>query len=227
MPDRLALRTACLAVLALTALQAAAQAQTRYVTDQFEINLRTGTSDAHAILRLLPTGTPLEVLESDAASGYTRVRTGRGIEGWVLSRYLVDEPPARDRLEALQARAQAAESQAREHGAALEALAVARDEALGRVGGLEQENARLERELNDVRQASANVLAIDERNRALTQRVGEIEAELAAARSDNERLAGRANRDWFVAGAGVVGFGVLLGLLLPRLRLRRKSTWRD
>jgi len=222
-----AVRAACLAALLLTGLQATAQAQPRYVTDEFEVNLRTGTSNAHAILRLLPSGTPLEVLENDADSGYTRVRTAGGVEGWVLTRYLTAQPPARERLEALQARTQAAEAQVRAQDVTLERLTAAHDEALQRARTLEQENVRLERELNDVRQASSNVLAIDERNRALQQRVAELEAELAAARRDKERLTDRATRDWFVAGAGVVGLGVLLGLLLPRLRMRRKSTWRE
>ena len=75
-------------------------ATTAYVTDQMEVTLRNGTSTGHRILRMLPSGVPLEVLETDSDSGYTRVRSPSGQEGWVLSRYLQNEPVARDQLKA-------------------------------------------------------------------------------------------------------------------------------
>ena len=45
----------------------------------------------------MPSGTPLEVLEA-SDSGYTRVRTPKGNEGWVSSQYLSETPIAADRL---------------------------------------------------------------------------------------------------------------------------------
>ena len=41
----------------------------------------------------------------------------------------------------------------------------------------------------------------------------------------NATLASRERRDWFLAGAGAVLIGVLLGLLLPRLRAGRRRSW--
>ncbi len=50
---------------------------------------------------MIDSGLRLEVLERDSASGYSRVRTPGGTEGWVLSRYLMSEPSAREQLEKL------------------------------------------------------------------------------------------------------------------------------
>jgi SH3 domain protein len=42
----------------------------------------------------------------------------------------------------------------------------------------------------------------------------------------NLELTNRNKQDWFLIGAGVVVAGVLIGLILPNLRLkRRRSTW--
>ena len=71
---------------------AQAGAQTVWVSDQFEVMLRSGPSTSNAIERMLPSGTQLEVLERNADAGYARVRTNAGTEGWVLSRYLMSEP---------------------------------------------------------------------------------------------------------------------------------------
>ena len=77
-------------------------AVTKYVSDEFEIMLRTGQSTQHEIRRQLKSGTPLEVLQE--GEGYTQVRLQNGIEGWVLSRYIIDQPSGRDRLAALERR---------------------------------------------------------------------------------------------------------------------------
>ena len=70
--------------------------QSAWVSDQFEITLRTGPSTTNAIERMLSSGTELVVLEQDDESGYSHVRTTGGTEGWVLTRYLMDEPSARE-----------------------------------------------------------------------------------------------------------------------------------
>ena len=80
-----------------------AMAESVWVSDQFEIMLRTGPSTSNAIQRMLGSGTELESLETDAESGYSRVTTSGGTEGWVLTRYLMGEPPAREQLFALAA----------------------------------------------------------------------------------------------------------------------------
>ena len=94
---------------------AAAQAQSAWVSDQFEVMLRTGPSTSNAIERMLPSGTALEIVENDAESGYSRVRTVAGTEGWVLTRYLMNEPSAREQLAALTSRL----TNARDQGSSL------------------------------------------------------------------------------------------------------------
>ena len=70
---------------------------TRYVSDELEITMRNGQGLDFGIRKMLKSGTELAVLENDP-SGYSKVRTNDGVEGWVLSRYLVNNPSARDQL---------------------------------------------------------------------------------------------------------------------------------
>ena len=76
-------------------------AEPAWVSDQFEITLRSGPSTSNAIQLMVDSGTRLEVLERDAESGYSRVQTQGGTEGWVLTRYLMNEPSAREQLQTL------------------------------------------------------------------------------------------------------------------------------
>ena len=51
--------------LLFAAMVGTATAETRYVSDELQITLRSGQSTQHQILRMIPSGTPLEVLETN------------------------------------------------------------------------------------------------------------------------------------------------------------------
>src|SRR5688572_20816900 len=104
--------------LMLLTFAASAQAQTRYVSDRQNLEIRRGPSTEHAILRWLEPGNEVQVLEQDQQSGWSRVRVSdQGTEGWILTRFLMDERSARDRLAAAERNL----ATARDRVAALEA----------------------------------------------------------------------------------------------------------
>lgn len=216
-----------LTVLLLVLVSSAALAETRYVSDRLEITLRTGTSTQHSIVRMLPSGTRLEALETDAASGYTRVRTPDGTEGWVLSRYLMDRPAAREQLSAASERAANLDVRAADLAARTDALAAERDALEAQRDGLETEATELRAELDRVQRVSASALEIDKANRELRTRLAAAEQEGSLLRAEISELKRNTQRDWFIAGAGVLLLGLVLGLVLPRIRWRRRSGWGD
>lgn len=211
--------------VALMMVAATAVGQTLYVSDQLVITVRTGPSTENAIITNLVTGDAVEVLQANAETGYTRVRIQSGVEGWVLGRYLVATPVSQDRL--IIAESDLAEAQATV--ATLEgsvAMLAAELEVTGRrLEETETENASLTKELADLRAASENVLSIRDQNESLRRRLNERNEEAELLAIDNDRLRSRATRDWFVAGAGVLLAGIIVGLIAPGLRRRRRSQW--
>ena len=201
------------------------QDQTGYVTDQLEVTLRRGTGTQFGIVRMLPAGTVVEILEVDADSGYSRVRTEQGIEGWLLSRYLMSEPAARSQLADLRRRLDQALAQRGSAGEMLDTMTAQRDQLAGERDQLARDAANLRRELEELRQAAAEPLQLRERNVALGERVQILERELSEARAEVAGLRRNTQRDWFVAGAAVLLLGLVLGLVLPRIRWRRRSRW--
>ena len=112
-------------------------AEDRWVTDEFEIMMRSGKGTGQRIIKQLKTGTRLEVISADAESGYTQVRGRSGEEGWVLSRYLRSSPTARLQLPTVQQNLQRSEEKRAE-------LQKERDELRGEKRALEREVGELQ-----------------------------------------------------------------------------------
>lgn len=66
-------------------------AETQYVSDQLVITLREGQGSEYKIIKMLKTGTPLEIIEE--SEQYLKVRIESGSEGWVLKQYVAKEIP--------------------------------------------------------------------------------------------------------------------------------------
>jgi len=207
------------------AQEAAPAGEDSWITDQFEVTMRNGKSNKQAIVRMLSSGTKLEVLERDEEAGYARVRTRSGAEGWVLSRYLLRRPPARVTMPGIEA--QLAKSAAERKKLTRDLRGVREENAAlkRQLSQTESSGDDLQRELARISSLSSNTVQIDAENRQLKETLAETQQALEESRNESRRLASRSNREWFVIGALVVMFGILVGLILPRIRWKRKSSW--
>lgn len=209
----------------LLTLSAATAAQTVWVSDVFEVTLRTGPTTSNAIQMMVESGTELDVLERDADAGYTRVRTNGGTEGWVLSRYLMSEASARQQLETLTRQLTNANAEGTSRASQLGAIRGEYNSAKSRIAELERSESSLQEELADIRRTAANTLAIDSQNKDLQQQLTDTEIQVSVLEQANEKLSGQTTRNWFITGALVLFGGVLLGLILPRMKWQKKSRY--
>lgn len=190
-----------------------AQAETRYATDALPVPIQKGPSLEFRIAKMVPGGTPLEVLDSDG-KGYSRVRTPEGVVGWILSRYLMDQPIPRERVAQLEARVAGFENETRTLREDAKALNATRD-SLNRCSA----------DLAAVRKSASQTLAIEQDNREMQQAVTAAREQQRQFQLENESLRNQAARNWFLAGGGVALGGLLMGLLIPRLSWQRRRRW--
>jgi SH3 domain protein len=218
------LRTVCLLGFGVF-LSGSAIAEPVWVSDQFEVMLRTGPDTSNAIERMLSSGTALDILERDAESGYSRVRTIAGTEGWVLTRYLMQEPSAREQLLNLSSQLSSASEQGSSMGAQLEAITREQQNSASQIRTLEREKEDLQTDLDEIKRTAANVLAIDSQNMSLQQQLTAFEIQVGALEKENAELGGQTMRNWFITGALVLVGGILLGLVLPRMKWQTRSRY--
>ncbi|MDY0311889.1 MAG: TIGR04211 family SH3 domain-containing protein [Desulfobacterales bacterium] len=191
-----------LAVMCTTAL-----AESFYVNDVVKVTLRSGPGYDHKILAVLNSGDPVELVER--GKDWSRVRVPDGPEGWMATRLLTQNEPNTLKIKRLEARLAAGETHPD-------------------MPALETENKRLEAalaearlELAAARQANSgaegqtatadNGALADAKARiqALETRLAECQDQLA-----DQTLA--VGWRWFLAGAGVLLVGMLIGLKIQR-----------
>ncbi len=212
-------------VSCLLILTGNAMAETRYVSDTLEITMRSGKGTSFGITRMLRSGTPVEVLGVDKKSGYTQVRTNSGKEGWVLSRFLMKGQAARDRLATAEKNLAELELENRKLTTAMATLNEEKGTLESTLQELEGESRGVSQELAEIRRTASSALTIDSENKNMKGRMVSLERQLQTVQQENETLKDRTARDWFMVGAAVVLLGIIVGLIIPKIRFRKKSSW--
>lgn len=181
-----------------------AAAEDIYVTGVTKITMRTGPGTEHKIVRMLQSGTKLEIVEFQ--KDWTQVRTLDQKIGWVLSRFLTRDVP--DSL-------------------LVEKLEKENRQLLSRLESLEEENrnitvknaalVEIEEKYKKLRKESADFLKLDAQyNEKIKQckdqkiKIEELEKELSNEASF-----------WFLIGPGVFIIGLIFGL---STRKKKKSS---
>jgi SH3 domain protein len=178
----------------------------------------------HKILDMLPSGTPLTLLDGfNESEKWTRVRTDDGKEGWVVTAYLTNDPPkgplleaARKELEALRARYEELKEEIASSTADRARVSEEADEYRARLQAVEQEFAAW-------KQANKDVIALRARAEALEKEQKIDRAELEHLRVENQSLQAREKFYWFFSGVVVLLLGWVLGYVYASSRHRAKS----
>ncbi len=211
--------------IVLLLLATSVHAQTRYVTDHTIVELRRGPSTEYLILRNLEAGAVVQVLE-DAGAGYSRVRVqDQGTEGFILTRFLIAEPIARDKLAAAERGLATAKARTTELEQQVGSLTAELGGTKTDLAQTRSSHDKASKDLADLRTAAANVVEIRDQNESLRQRLIQREREVEELTAANTRLASQDKQNWFIVGAGVLLGGVVIGLIAPSLRRKRRSDW--
>lgn len=213
-----------LAVLLLVSISAPAWADTRYISDELTVYVRSGPGTKFKIVRGLKSGRALEVIGAEA-DGWLPVRMDNGVDGYVLKHQVKRSPVAkaqlatalaerdklRKRVDDLKEQLSSSTSEGRKKN-------VAHSKLLSEYDALQARFQKLER-------TSKRAVEIDGENTRLTNQVATLEAERDQLRLEVGKLRSSSDRDWFIAGAAIILLGMVLGLIIPKIRWQRRDSW--
>ncbi|VAW86783.1 Exonuclease SbcC [hydrothermal vent metagenome] len=197
----------------------------KYVNDHLLITLRSGPGSQFKIEKNLGSGTRVTILAESEDGHFSQVRTDKGLEGWVLNQYLVNKPVARQLLGQAQ---QELATLKKEHQTLQQRYAETSEEGESITkerADLSKQVEALDAELETLRKVAARPLQLESENSRLTDEMIELKNRLRTTEEKNEALEDSESRQWFAIGAVVLFFGIILGLILPKLKPRRSDSW--
>ncbi len=200
-------------------------AQTRYVTDDFEIMMRTGPSIQNKIVKPLRSGTKIKVLNEEAGNGHSLVQTNEGETGYVLTRFLSANRAARERLEVAERQLKTLRSKPGELQSLLANSQDENQELIRLNTDLTSRLTTASSELSQIKEVSADAVAISNRNEKLESQVHQLKLELDDMRIQKESYQDQKDLREFINGAGAILLGLFLGWILSISRRQRRNSW--
>ncbi|MDA8691513.1 TIGR04211 family SH3 domain-containing protein [Candidatus Pseudothioglobus singularis] len=206
-------------VLMLLTLRVSAESYV-YITDQLDLPIRSDKSFGNNIIRLLPSGTELSLLQS-TEDGWAQIQFDDTI-GWIKSFYLSPDPAAREKLKKLTRTDNA-------NKLLISKLSGEKEELESQLSTVKQENTDLivqssksQAEKEHIEQIYQDALKLEHENEKLIQEKLQLKAELRLAVNNTQIQKDTSSRNWFIVGAIVLFFGMIIGFIVPGLLNRRR-----
>ena len=194
-----------------------------YVTDVFQIPLRTGASSEHRIIAMPSSGQALEILGSEGDWSHVRLLGESDKEGWVLSRYIVARQPWEMQAKALKEE----NSSLRQKAASLENKlneAVRHGEEITKKAESESKTLNgLQKDFDSLKRGSENYLKLKASHEEAERKLAQAEKELGEITTENRQLRSSEQTRWFAVGALVLLIGLIIGITIGKREKRRRS----
>jgi len=191
-----------------------------YITDQLDIPIRASQSFGQNIIRLLPSGTELSLLQS-TEDGWAQVQFDDTI-GWIKSFYISNQPPARQELKKLTRTYNA-------NKLLIFKLTSEKEILDSELLILKQQNIDLviqssksQAEKEHIEKIYQDALKLEHENEKHIQEKLQLKAELQLAENNTQIQKDTSSRNWFIVGAIVLFFGMIIGFIVPGLLNRRR-----
>jgi SH3 domain protein len=205
------------------------EAEEAYVTDSFEITLRSGPSAQNKIISLLRSNQPLEILESQDDWSRVRLpdRDQEEAEGWVLSRYLITRQPWKIQAETLNIEnSQLKEKLARVNKEWRETAQKEQD--LSKELKKYMESLRkLQAKYKELKAGASNYLKIKKAYEDTGAALALSQKTVQRLTRENDRLRSSERNKWLGMGAVILLSGLMIGLVIGRQEKKRKSLLYD
>ena len=212
-----------LPLILILLLSWAAHAETVYVTDNIKLSLRSGPSVKNKIVKMLSSGTPLTVLKRDS-SGYLKVQTSKGTEGYILSHHTKKNHTNNWYLKKTNEQLVRLRNKNQQMQTELDALKSKHTDKNSDNLALNKPRDQINQEFSELQQIAANMPQLKQQRDQLQERVVNAERELQQLKREKQTLEDSTNQSWFIYG-GILAFaGIFLGLIIPKLSWQKKSS---
>lgn len=198
-------------------------AQTVYVSEDFEITMRTGPSTSHKIISLVQSGEALEMLKK--GEEWSMVRTPGNKEGWVLNRYLTSQTPCAMVLEQIREDHERLKARLQEQQKTAEELGSQKQQTDAQLSRIRQERDELSKAYETLKRESSEFLRLKERHQEVVAGLEEEKARSTELYQENQEMKRSRTIHWVMTGGGIMLIGFFIGLFSAGRRRPRSSLY--
>lgn len=195
-----------------------------YITDFFEVTLRTGPSNEHKILTMLHSGRPLEVVGTQGDWSQVKVPDGDR-EGWVMTRYLITRMPWEVQVRKLQEELAGAHARLTRIQQEFADASQQRQELEAELSKKSRELEALGKEFQELKKGAEGYLALKTAHKGAEKKLAATQAEVNRLMAEHETLKSSEQTRWFLTGALVLLCGLLVGSIVGRQQKKRPSIY--
>jgi len=213
----------CMVLIGMLILPETNTAETVYVSEEFEITLRSGPAPDRRIISMVKSGTALEILEK--GEEWSMVRIPNGKEGWVLNRYITTGQPSAMMLERVRKDYDVLAAKYRDLKERFDQLDAQKKTTDADLAQRRRNMDELSVAYETLKRESSDFLKLKQRYQEITT---ELEAEKTrSAKLDEENLQLNRNNiiQWVLTGGGIMLVGFLIGLFSSSRRKPRSSLY--
>ena len=185
-----------------------------YVSDKFEITLRTGPGVDRKIISLIRSGQQLEILTG--GDEWAQVRLPNEREGWVLTRYITKTQPSAMVIKKLKARI---ESLVEKNSRIAELNSEFKQENKVLKGDVQVNQQKLKivnQDFVNLKKNSSGYIKLKTRYDDMLKKLKEATEKADKFEDETLLLSRNKNVKWFLGGAGVLLLGFIIGFSSKR-----------
>ncbi len=199
----------------------------QYVSDELTIPMRSGVTTAHKILKFLNSGEALVILEITEDQKHARVSllSDELKTGWVETSLLMPNKSAREQLVIEKNKNQTVKEKLKELKAQLSESRSQNNKLENIQTQLETKIRSLQNTLATLRRSASDPIRIADENDQLKKQLASAEAKTETLTQENIILGDQNIKSWFLIGAAVSIGSLILGIILTRIRWKKKESW--
>jgi SH3 domain protein len=195
-----------------------------YVTDSLKVTLRTGPSNENKIIAVLPSGQPLEVINSKGNWSYVRLagEAEEKKEGWMLSQYLMTRVPWESQVAALKKENASLKEKLPDIENRLSQTARREQDLTKKLQNTAQSLQELQREYETLKREAAQYLKLKATHQATRSSLKGLQEQVQVLDKENQSLRSSERNKWFAIGALVLLCGLVFGMIIGRQQKKRR-----
>ncbi len=199
----------------------AAFAETRYIKPSTEAVVRRGQGNKYKIVAMVKAGLKVEFVEEGTT--HTKIRLANGKEGWIVKRFLSKEPPLDKIVASLRTENETLKQKEIEASQKFDAVNETLAQTTQELDATIAERDQIQADFLKLQHDTEDVVLIKKNLEKTLKDYRQLSATMSVIQQENDTIKDDLAFKWFLAGGGVLVFGMIIGSIFTKSRKRKPS----